>query len=176
MKKQHTVLLRKYLDQGGDGENVIAFKEAGDELVDFVARGEKYSWYEAFLRPIVFLYRHYLELEIKYWIKELNNKQLNQGGELLKEHNLKTLWVLLKSLIQPFFGTKEDLDFLKEVEEIVLTFNMYDPTGQESRYTRTTKGVKTLRNVPSMIDVKEVKCLIERVSNFFTGLEGVVSL
>lgn len=48
MKKQHTVLLRKYLDQGGDGENVIAFKEAGDELVDFVARGEKYSWYEAF--------------------------------------------------------------------------------------------------------------------------------
>jgi len=145
MKTPHTVLLREYLEQEGDGANVIAFKEAGDELVDFVARGEKYSWYEAFLRPIGFLYRHYLELEIKYWIKELNEGQLNQAGNLINDHNLRKLWLTLKPLIQPFCGSKEDQEILSEVEEVILTFHEYDPTGQEFRYTRTTKGTNACK-------------------------------
>jgi len=166
MKTPHTVLLREYLE--GDGSNIIAFKEAGDALVEFVAKDKKYSWYEAFLRPIGFLYRHYLELELKYWIKELK-------GSSLKEHNLRSLWVELKPLIQPFWGT-EDKKILSEVEEIILTFDKYDPTGQEFRYTRTTKGTNALRNLPPRIDVKEVKRLIGRVFFFFDGLGCVVSV
>lgn len=176
MKTPHTVLLREYLEQEGDGSNVIAFKEAGDELVDFVVRGEKYSWYEAFLRPIGFIYRHYLELEIKYWIKELNEGQLNQAENLMNQHNLRKLWLTLKPLIQPFCGTKEDQEILSEVEEVILTFDEYDPTGQEFRYTRSTKDKATLRNLPTRIDVKEVKHLIGRVSSFFNGLGGIVSV
>ena len=122
MKTPHTVLLREYLEQENDCANVTAFKEAGDELVDFVARGEKYSWYEAFLRPIGFLYRHYLELELKYWIKEIR-------GSTLKGHNLRCLWLELKHLIEPFCETKEDQVILIEVEDIILTFDEYDPTG-----------------------------------------------
>jgi hypothetical protein len=175
MKTPHTVLLREYLEQEGDGANLMAFKEAGDELVDFVERGEKYSWYEAFLRPIGFLYRHYLELEIKYWIKELSKEEpLAQKEKLVKEHNLKKLWRKLKPLIHSLCGT-EDKEFL-EVEEVILTFDKYDPTGQEFRYTRTTKDTSTLRSLPSKIDVKEVKCSIGRVSFFFDGLGGVVSV
>jgi len=174
MRTPHTILLSKYL--GGDESNIVAFKEAGDELVDFVVRGEKYSWYESFLRPIGFLYRHYLELELKYWIKELKEGPLDHGGKLLKQHNLRKLWLVLKSLIQPFCGTQEDQEMLSEVEEVILTFDEYDPTGQEFRYTRTTKDTGTLRDLPPRIDVKEVKRLIGRVSFFFDGLGGVVSV
>ncbi len=172
MKTPHTILFREYL--GGDESNVIAFKKAGDELIDFVQRSEKYSWYEDFLRPIGFLYRHYLELELKYWIKELKEEPLDETRSLLKQHNLRKLWLTLKPLIQTFCGSKEEQDFLREVEEVILTFDKYDSTGQEFRYTRTTKDTDTLRDLPPRIDVKEVKCLIERVSNFFTGLGGVV--
>lgn len=174
IKKLHTVLLREYLDQEDDGGNVIAFKEAGDELVDFVARGEKYSWYEAFLRPIGFLYRHYLELELKYWIKELTEKPLDRTGRMLKQHNLKKLWLELKPLIEPFCETKEDQVILSEVEDVILTFDEYDPTGQEFRYNRTTKDAETLRNLPSRIDMQSVKCLITKVFNFFEGLSGAI--
>lgn len=170
METPHTVLLRQYL--GGDESNIMAFKEAGDELVDFVVRGEKYSWYEAFLRPIGFLYRHYLELELKYWIKELKEGPLDQE----RQHKLRELWLELKPLIQPFCGTEEDQEILSEVEEVVLIFDKYDPTGQEFRYIRTTKGVKTLRNLPPKFDIKEVKNLIGRVSFFFDGLGGVISV
>ena len=176
MKTLHTVLLRKYLELEGDEANVLAFKEAGDELIDFVVRGEKYSWYEAFLRPIGFLYRHYLELELKYWIKELNGGPSDQVANLLRQHNLKMLWLALKPLIETFCGSKENQDFLREVEEVILAFDKYDPTGQEFRYIRTTKGGKTLRNLPPKFDIKEVKSLVGRVSNFFTGLGGVVSV
>lgn len=176
MKTPNTVLLRKYLEQEGDWANVIAFKEAGDELVDFVSRGEKYSWYEAFLRPIGFLYRHYLELELKYWIKELNEGLFEESDKLLKDHNLKNLWVKLRTLIQPFCESQEDKKMLSEVEEVILTFDKYDQTGQEFRYTRTTKDTGTLRSLPPRIDVKEIKRLIGRVSFFFNGLGGVVSV
>jgi hypothetical protein len=175
MKTPHTVLLRKCLEQDGDGGNIIAFKEAGDELVNFVVRGEKYSWYESFFRPIGFLYRHYLKLELKYWIKELNEVPLEQAGKLLKQHNLKKLWRKLKSLIDPFCED-EDQEILSEVEEVILTFDKYDPNGQEFRYNRTTKDTVTLRNLPPSIDVKSVKRSIARVSFFFDGLGGVVSV
>jgi len=174
METPHTVLLRQYL--GGDESNALGFKEAGDELVEFVVRGEKYAWYEAFLRPIGFLYRHYLELELKYWIKELNEGRLDQGGKLMKQHNLRQLWLALKPLIPPFSETQEDQEILSEVEEVILTFDEYDPTGQEFRYTRTTKDKGTLGHLPQRIDVKEVKHLIGRVSFFFDGLGGVVSV
>lgn len=138
MNTPHTVLLRQFL--GGDEANVIAFKEAGDELVDFIIKGEKYSWYEAFLRPIGFVYRHYLELELKCWIVELNEGTLGAVNKLLKGHNLKNLWFKLRPLIQPICVSQEDQKILREVEEVVLTFDKYDPTGQEFRYTRTTKA------------------------------------
>jgi len=173
MKTPHTVLIREFL--GGDGSNIIAFKEGGDELVDFVVRGEKYSWYEAFLRPIGFLYRHYLELELKYWLKELEERPLDQVEKLLKQHNLRKLWLTLKPQIDPFCGD-EVQEILSEVEEVILTFDKYDPNGQEFRYTRTTKDTATLRNLPSEIDVREIKHLIGRVSFFFDGLGGVVSV
>ncbi len=80
MKPLHTELLRQFL--GGDEANVIAFKEAGDELVDFIIKGEKYSWYEVFLRPIGFVYRHYLELELKYWIEELSEVTFSATNKL----------------------------------------------------------------------------------------------
>ncbi len=174
MKIPHTILLLQFLE--GDEANVIAFKEAGDELVDFVVRGEKYSWYESFLRPIGFLYRHYLELELKYWIKELNEGAFDEADKLLKDHNLKSLWLELKPLIQPFCISQKDQKIMSEVEEVVLTFDKYDPTGQEFRYIRTTKGMKTLRNLPPKFDIKEVKSLIGRVSFFFDGLGGFVSV
>lgn len=176
MKTQHTLLLRKYLEQEGDGANVIAFKEAGDELVEFVVKGEKYSWYESFLRPIGFLYRHYLELELKYWIKELKEGPLDQEEKLLNQHNLKNLWFALKPMIQPFCESQEDKKMLSEVEEVILTFDKYDQTGQEFRYTRTTENKNTLKNLPPRIDVKEVKRLIGRVSFFFDGLGGVIEV
>ncbi|MGB8226434.1 MAG: hypothetical protein WCE45_06180 [Sedimentisphaerales bacterium] len=174
MKTPHTVLLHQYL--GGDESNVIAFKEAGDELVDFVVRGKKYRWYEDFLRPIGFLYRHYLELELKYWLKELKGYPLDQAGSLLKEHNLSNLWLKLKPLIQPFCETEGDQKILSEVEEVILTFDKYDPTGQEFRYTRTTKGANALKNLPSKIAVEEFKRLVGRVYFFFDGLGGAVSV
>ena len=173
MKTLHTVLLLEFL--GGYESNIMAFKEAGDALVDFVAKGEKYSWYEDFVRPMGFLYRHYLELELKYWIKELNECAFEEAAKLLNEHNLKNLWLELKPLIQPFCISEKDQKILCEVEEVVLTFDKYDPTGQEFRYIRTTKGMKTLRNLPPKFDIKEVKRLIGRVSSFFVGLGGVIS-
>ena len=66
---------------------------------------------------------------------------MEAADKLLKYHNLKKLWLELKPLIQPLCGSNEGLYLQKEVEEIILAFHKYDPTGQESRYTRTIKGV-----------------------------------
>jgi len=201
MEQPHTLLLRQFFV--GDEADLTAFKEAGDELVDFIARGEKYRWYEDFLRPIGLLYRHYLELELKYWINELSGhfktkrkslftvlislvrrifsqcptrRTFDEPDKVLKGHSLKNLWLKLRPLIQPLCVSQEDNQILRDAERVIMIFHKYDPTGQEFRYTRTTKDTETLRNLPPRIDVKEVKRLIGRVSFFFDGLGGVVSV
>jgi len=173
MNEQHTVLLREFF-MCNEEINVIAFKEAGDELVDFILRGQKYSWYEAFIRPIGLLYRHYLELEIKYWITELDVQTFKKPTKFLHDHNLKKLWDKLKPLILSFCTSQEEQTMLNDVEQVILLFHEYDPTGQEFRYSRTTKGKETLSEMPPKIDVKSIKCSIARVDNFFNGLSGVI--
>jgi len=165
MKIPYNVLFREYL--GGEEENVLGFKEAGDVLVEFVTAGEKYSWHEAFFRPVLLLYRHYLELELKYWTIMLKGKLRK------REHSLKELWSGLRPLIEPFCRSKGDQNLLAQVERVVLEFHQYDPSGQESRYTRTTKDTPTLTQVPKRIDVKNLKNKVGEACGFFTGLAEV---
>ncbi len=172
MEQPHTILLREFFV--GDEADLTAFKEAGDELVDFIARGEKYRWYEGFLRPIGFLYRHYLELELKYWITELGEMTFEEPSTFLKDHSLKKLWDKLKPLVQHFCISQVDQQSLKDVEQVVLLLHKYDPTGQEFRYTRTTKDAPTLKKLPPKIDVISVKGSIATACDFFNGLSGVV--
>ena len=104
----------------------------------------------------------------------MKEKSLDRTGRMLKQHNLKKLWLELKPLIEPFCETKEDQEIMSEVEDVILTFDEYDPTGQEFRYNRTTKDAATLRNLPPKIDMQSVKCLISKVFNFFEGLSGAI--
>jgi hypothetical protein len=171
MKKSNNVLFREYLDVQDDSANVIAFKEAGDELIEFVKRGEKYSWYESFLRPICCMYRHYLELELKYWLAEFKIKTFSKN----ERHDLRCLWGKLKPLIHPFCETEIEAKYLDDIEIIILTFHEYDSTGQEFRYTRTIKNEKTLKKIPSKVNIESIKDSIAKVKAFFDGVSGVIS-
>ena len=167
MKMPYKILFREHL--GGDEENVRGFKEAGDVLVGFVVAGEKYSWHEAFLRPILLLYRHYLELEMKYWMNILKGRGSERG------HSLAALWSGLRPLIEPFCTGKEEQEVLARVQQAICEFDHFDPTGQESRYTTTTKGKATLEQVPERIDVEKLKNHLGEVYTFFVGLAAVTT-
>jgi hypothetical protein len=174
MKEPHTILLRQFFV--GDEVDVTAFKEAGDELVDFIVKGEKYRWYEDFLRPIGFLYRHYLELELKYWITELGKMDFEEQSKFPTGHSLKELWDKLKPLVQHFCISQGNKQILRDVERVIMIFHQYDPTGQEFRYNRTTKDTPTLRKLPERVDVRSLKSSIDTAHGFFNGLSGVVNV
>ncbi len=172
MKERRTILFQEFFTCNEE-TNIITFKEAGDELVDFIDKGEKYSWYDAFLRPIIFLYRHYLEIELKFWINDLF-KLNHEQPIVLKGHDLKLFWDKLEPLIFPFCKSQEEQKMLNEVKNVISLFHEYDPTSQESRYIRTIKGDYTLSKLPPKIDVKLIKKLIATVYYFFDGLSGVI--
>ncbi len=172
MKDQHTILLREYF-MCDEETNALVFKDAGEVLIDFIVKKEKYSWYDPFLRPILFLYRHYLEIEMKFWINDLYKINYEKPSDL-HGHDLNFFWDKLEALILPFCKSQEEQKMLNKVKNVVLLFHEYDQTGQESRYIRSIKGNSTLNKLPPKIDVKAIKYAIGIVNDFFNGMSGVI--
>jgi hypothetical protein len=172
--------------RGGEEQHIWGFKEAADALVEFAVSGRRFAWPAPLFCPILFLYRHYLEINLKYWTQKLTRKPARHG------HNLMVLWDVLKQRILEVCKTAAERELLQEVEDVVRTFHQYDESSEESRYTKMAKkkGEKTnprdmeagqeekvrdtLSHIPSGIDVVEnLKDRISRVDRFFEGLSEV---
>lgn len=172
MRKPYNIFDRKYW--GGDEQHIWGFKEAGDALVEFAVSGKKFAWPEPLFRPIGLLYRHYLEIAMKYWIQKLGREPAPY------EHDFESLWDALKPLIEPFCKSTAEHKSLQKVEEVILAFHRYDPSGQEFRYTKTKAKKKekdTLDNVPPCVDIlTDFKDEISQVYYFLEGLSEAVDL
>ena len=149
-------------------------------MVKFAISGEVFAWPEPLFRPILFLYRHYLELMLKYWNQKLAKEPARTW------HDLSKSWNALKPrIVEVYFETGAEQESfrktLQEVEEVVLAFHRYDENSQESRYLemhdKNGEGKRlrtTLDNVPQVIDVvTELKDRISQVDGFFEGFSEI---
>ena len=105
------------------------FKHATEILIESVK-----STYEinTVVFPILFLYRHYIELSLKEVIGYGN--YLDEQSKALRDgHDLKSLWTEARACIGKHVCDvhKAELDY---VEKLILDIHMIDPTSQGSRY------------------------------------------
>jgi len=145
------------------------YKEAADTLVDSVQGGQQQHW---ILYPIIFLYRHWLELTLKGLITYAHHtKQHWQPGEREKKlkdlasyHDLGALWGELKSFLA---GVRLDLslDTTIAFDFLVKEFAAYDERGQAFRYPVNTRDVQTLQQ-PDVIDLPNLKFTVAAMSNY----------
>ena len=118
------------------------YKMAGDLLIDNADRYTDYLVY-----PIVFAYRHSIELRLKQICIEGNKlfkppvfAEDRIKDMLYREHNLDSLWNCSKTIIEKLFpdDSKENLASIKKMIDL---FSSMDNTSYKFRYPVDTKGI-----------------------------------
>ena len=137
---------------------------AGAALIEEVRR-QPHSG-NLLLYPILFNYRHGLELAMK-WIIEYHGAF--SGVRLdKKDHDLWALWKKCK-LILELTGPTED-EALAAVEQIVKDLHDLDEGGLSFRYSKDKNGATI--PLPNTIDLQNLQEVMEGVDGFFTGADG----
>lgn len=163
---------------GDDHFLAIGFKEAGDRLVQAVATDAADAQPDKSFFPVAYLYRHYLELQLKVLVRDgLECGAIPSEASLEKMlcgHNLHKLWNQARRLIEHLWPSADKTPLLA-VEQVVLQFHDIDESGQEFRYARAKDGRPHLSNAPRHIHLVNMKDVMDEVYHFLQGCSDGVT-
>lgn len=148
---------------------VEGYKKAGDLMIEAAEKDPSERDWLVF--PILFNYRHFLELSLKY--------QLATYGPTVgiepnwNCHRLEVLWCAFDNMLKRY-GTDDPDDVDPVVREIILEFAKIDPRSYSYRYPVDRKGEplpveRETLHLPTLADV------INAVSGYFNGCDGYLS-
>ncbi len=137
------------------------FLAAGDRLVDGCG-GLPYE--DELIYPILHLYRHHLELQLKYVLFCCPNCSENVRGWLRKEHSLRALWDKIGELY-PRFGVWASRECTDSCRKLIYEFDEHDLKSQSGRYPVDQKGSQTLTRL-EIVDLPMLKLGVHKVSHY----------
>lgn len=130
---------------------IEGYKEAADKLVHGVA--DSGTSQDTLVFPIAFLYRQYIELQLKHIIKE-SRIFLEEGANFPEHHKINDLWntanALMAKIIKEHdksikdYITSNDISVIKT---IITEFVKVDPDSFAFRYPKDKKGNKNLEGI-----------------------------
>ena len=143
---------------------IEGYRRAANVLVEHVRTNR--TDLDCLVYPIIFLYRHYIELQLKYIIRN-GRRLLDQTGDFPKHHKLDTLWGEARKILEKVYegDPKEELD---KVEEYINQLNSRDLWGSAFRYPTDMNGNKALPDLMH-INIGNFSEIIEKVAKFLGG-------
>ncbi|MCP4501736.1 MAG: hypothetical protein GY822_17385 [Deltaproteobacteria bacterium] len=156
------------------GLYIEGYREAADKLVhDVVASGTNQ---DILVFPISFLYRQYIELQLKHIIRE-SRIFLGEGSGFPEHHKINDLWdtanSLMAKIIKDHDQTIKDYitkDDVKAIKTIITEFVKVDPDSFSFRYPKDKKGNKNLDGI-EYINLRklhdQVEILKEKLDKYY---------
>jgi hypothetical protein len=126
----------------GDYRRRKGFRSAAVLLLEQAAAADRWNDRDPLVWPALYSFRHYVELELKYLIREF--PQLGLGAPPVT-HRLRQLWPSVAEGFIKCFGDKDREPF-DVLERTIAMFDALDPNGDGFRYATTRRGE------PSMIE------------------------
>ena len=130
--------------------------------------------------PISFLYRQYVELQLKGNINDLRNLLREDEKGYPKIHNIKKLWILARALlkemtskIDPSISTYITDERCNEMEGIIFNFDQIDEISFTFRYPEDKKGNENLKDF-SYINIKNIAQQMNQLSEGFKRFDLVI--
>lgn len=169
---------------------IEGYRDASSKLLNELLTAEKVDWLkiDSLIYPILFSFRHYLELIIKDTIRNYNliDKKINSDEiGFKKEHSILKLWSLLKSrIVGNYEGYdketyKQCLAENTSVENMLIEINNLDEYSFGFRYP--FQVVDYGKNINSKIvymfgelkiDLNNLSENMSKLINFFEGLNS----
>lgn len=119
--------------------------------------------------PILFNYRHALELAMK-WLIARYGRYAHVDEPPAKDHDLWKMWRLCRQIIEEIGGDDEALEI---VEQLVKDFHDLDRSALSFRYA-TDKNGTPITLPREQIDLNNVRRVMEGVDRFFGGVDGLL--
>lgn len=163
---------------------ITGYKEAADRLVKSIM--EDRNDQDSLVYPILFLYRHYLELSLKRLIREGNRLLDNPSpwGDIgfptdARSHNLLSLWDECKKILEQMGAKHADLKIpdqdLKAVSNLLAQFSQQDSISYAARYPTDKKNSPSFPNL-DVINVRNLAEVMEKIAAFFDAENIAVSV
>lgn len=118
-----------------------AYKQAADRLVDSLRDGGS-SIEDDLIYPIIFLYRHFVETQLKSLALYVDQFAAERPPErMLRDHQLPGIWKYVRKQFEQLEGASVDRDVLETLERLIIqlaeidsrSFNFRYPTDKELR-------------------------------------------
>jgi hypothetical protein len=145
---------------------ISGYREAADILVE--GAREQYSLRGSLVYPIIFLYRHFLELELKY-VLTTYGLYLGQPADW-ENHDLEKLWIKVRGVID-HFALNEDKEGTDAIEACIVEMAKIDRGSFTFRYPVSKKG-EPLSLALESLDLVNLRMTMEKIHNFFLGVDG----
>jgi hypothetical protein len=156
------------------------YRRAALHLAEHVCdtgRGQDFLIY-----PIVYLYRHHIELALKSIISVscflLDRDMTDKDLETLGRHDLDKLWNLARPLLNAtceLVGQSAlPADDLDGIDSYISQLHTHDPDGQRFRYATTKARAKRLPSLDAglkLINSRDFAIAMERLADYLNGLE-----
>ena len=145
------------------------YKEAADILVQRVEAHN--AGQDTLVYPALFLYRQYLELQIKDLIRQAR-RLLDKPGNFPKHHRIDNLWKVCHELLSEV-SPNDSVTELNEIARLIGEFSAVDPSSEGFRYPQDTNGNPSLPGVQH-INLRNVREVIGKISVTLTGADAQI--
>ena len=145
------------------------YKIAGDLIIDYVKKNRIEQ--DALIYPMVFLYRHYIELVLKDIIKD-SRKIFDEKVEFPETHKISSLWQIVKGYLR----RTKDLNNTKDIEsvdKIMEEFAIQDPDSMSFRYPEDKKGNELLSNLNN-VNLRQIADVVDALHSYFFGVQSIL--
>jgi len=150
--------LEAYSQEWRAGAQAIGYREAAATLLDVVIEGER-STSRTLLHPILFLYRHSIELRMKRIIQEYQ-----PDTPPAPVHPLDKLWTDCKKVIIQYLPHC----YFKRIDKLIAELHSVDPDGQTFRYA--TRGKRPIQIKFDEIDLIHLRTKMDELDIAFEGI------
>ncbi len=155
---------------------MAGYKNAADALIDHVLASKNVERLDTFIFPILFLYRQFIELELKWVFLVHSAADIPEKIEFIKaKHDLCKLWSQIKPVLLEE-ATPEERQDVNTVEDYVMQFAKLDKSSSSFRYpiTRELKLHQVLNN-EQRINLPNLRQRMNELYHFFSGADGKLS-
>jgi len=129
--------------------------------------------------PIIFLYRHHIELALKRMILRapyLIERDLTEAEKQhLGKHRLDLLWQDLKPMLATICEAADremDSEDIEGIEDYIGQLMKLDPDSYSFRYAQSKKGAPSLPDDLMHINVRHFAGMMDRLGRYLSGIEA----
>ena len=148
----------------------IGYKQAADLLVE---QTEIEAWRRRKLvYPIVFCYRHFLELTLKAMLEKYGS--MGNVPRNWSHHRLEDLWSDFRTLLCNLGSDHPEEQGTDGVEHCIAEFAKIDPFSETFRYPSSKKG-QPFDICHEGIDLLQLRNTVQAIENYFMAGDGLLS-